>query len=82
MTTFRSHPTARGVWEAQQFRSRGPEPMRNLRQELVTLKMGWTETRLTYFNRGSGIARELEELGGHKDKQKIVTSLLPSLPPK
>ncbi|KAK1865108.1 hypothetical protein I4F81_007643 [Pyropia yezoensis] len=78
MATVRRNPTARMSWEAlgRGFRSRGPTRMINLRRELSTMRMGWSETVLRYFNRGKTITWELQELGAEVDDNQLMTALL------
>lgn len=84
MTTFRRHVTTRGVWQAleQQFRSRGPARLNNLRQEMANITQGRNEDIMTYFNRASDVAWELYALEGEIGEAQLVSALLAGTLPK
>lgn len=84
MTTLRRHPTARGAWQAleQQFRSRGPARLDNLRRAMAGTKQGRSETIMDNFNRAGDIAWELDALGGGMGEAQIVSTLLAGTLPK
>jgi len=78
LATFLRHPMARGAWKAlaNEFRSRGPARVMNLRRELHGINMGLGDSVVWYFNRGKSLPWELGALGVPIDDKQLVASLL------
>lgn len=86
MATFRTHSTARGVWEAlaAEFLSHGRGDLyaQNLRDEQNTLKMGRNESAAQYVSRARTLAWKLQEMGDILNDQDLVVVMLDGVQPK
>lgn len=84
--TFRTHPTARGVWEAlaEEFLSHGRGDLyaMKLREQLVALKMHRNESAAKYVSRGRTLVWKLREMGIVLDEEYVAKTILSGALPK
>ncbi|KAK1865030.1 hypothetical protein I4F81_007566 [Pyropia yezoensis] len=84
--TFRTHPTARGVWEAlaEEFLSHGRGDLNamKLREQLVALKMHRNESAAKYVSRGRTLVWKLREMGIVLDEEYVAKTILSGALPK
>lgn len=84
--TFRTHPTARGVWEAlaEEFLSHGRGDLyaMKLREQLVALEMHRNESAAKYVSRGRTLVWKLREMGIVLDEEYVAKTILSGALPK